>query len=273
MIIIGEKINGAIPSTAKAIEERDEAYIIELVKKQEDAGADYLDVCAGTSPEKERAALEWLVDVVQSVAEKPICIDSPDPEIIKAIFPRLQRAGLINSISGEGSKCDILLPILRENPEWGVVALCCDQSGIAAKAEDKVRIAIDLIERAGEYGVSPERLHIDPLVLSLSAVNDAALSFFDAIRAIKERYPTTNITAALSNISYGMPVRKLVNMNFLTLSMYAGLDSVIADPTSRDVIGTIYATEALLARDRLCRNYNKAYRAGKIGPVKTSGKA
>ncbi len=268
MIIIGEKINGAIPSTARAIAERDDAYIIELVQKQEAAGADYLDVCAGTSPEEEPAAIEWLVDVVQSVATKPICIDSPDPEIIKGIFPKLQKPGLINSISGEGAKCEVLLPILRDNPEWKVVALCCDQSGIAAKAEDKVRIACMLIEKAAEYGITPDRMHIDPLVLALSAVNDSALNFFEAIRGIKEKYPTANVTAALSNISYGMPARKLVNMNFLTLSMYAGLDSVIADPTSRDVIGTIYATEALLARDRLCRNYNKAFRAGKIGPVK-----
>ena len=111
-------------------------------------------------------------------------------------------------------------------------------------------------------------MHIDPLVLALSAVNDSALQFFSAVRRIKEVHPTVNVTAALSNISFGMPVRKLVNTNFLTLAMEAGLDSVIADPLNRDVIGTIYAAEALLGRDRLCRRYNTAYRKGKIGPVK-----
>lgn len=265
MIIIGEKINGAIPSTARAIAERDSQFIMDLVKRQEEGGADFLDVCAGTRPEEEREALEWLVDVVQSVAVKPICIDSPDPDMLRAIFPRLEKPGLINSISGEGEKCEKLLPLLKENPEWGVVALCCDNNGIAANAEDKVRIAEKLIEKAASYGVTPERIHIDPLVLALSAVNDSALNFFEAIRRIKEKYPAVNVTAALSNISFGMPARKLVNVNFLALSMEAGLDSVIADPTSRDVIGTIFATEALLGRDRLCRKYNKAYRAGRIG--------
>ena len=268
MILIGEKINGAIPVVAEAIANRDAAFIQKRALDQEAAGADYLDVCAGTAPELEYDALCWLIDTVQAVATKPICIDSPNPEMLARVFPKLEKPGLINSISLEGNKCEVLLPLLRENPAWGVVALCCDNSGVAASADDKVKNACILIEKAAEYGVTPDRMHIDPLVLALSAVNDSALQFFDAVRRIKQAYPTVKVTAALSNISFGMPVRKLVNVNFLTLSMQAGLDSVIADPLNRDVIGTIYATEALLARDRLCRKYNSAYRKGKIGPVK-----
>lgn len=268
MILIGEKINGAIPSMADAIERRDAEWVIDLVKKQEAAGADYLDVCAGTAPEQEYEALCWLIDTVQSVATKPICIDSPDPHMLVKVFPKLEKPGLINSISMEGDKCEVLLPLLKENPEWGVVALCCDPSGIAEKAEDKTKLAFQLIEKAAEYGISPERIHVDPLVLALSAVNSSALEFFQAIRSIKEKYPTVNITAALSNISYGMPVRKVVNCSFLALSMEAGLDSVIADPLNKDVIGTMYATDALLNRDKFCRKYNKAYRKGVIGKKK-----
>lgn len=268
MIIIGEKINGAIPSTAKAIAERDSEYIINLVKKQEEAGADYLDVCAGTSPEEEKDALLWLIDVVQSVAEKPICIDSPNPYILTEVFPRLLKPGLINSISLEGEKCEVLLPLLKEHPDWGVIALCCDNSGVAASAEEKAKNAFALIEKAAEYGITPERIHIDPLVLALAAVNDSALQFTEAVRMIKAKYPTVNVTAALSNISFGMPARKLVNTQFLTLAMQAGLDSVIFDPSSRDVYAAMLATEALLNKDRHCRRYNKAYRAGRIGTVK-----
>lgn len=268
MIIIGEKINGAIPVIAEAIRNRDADLIRKRVIDQEAAGADYLDVCAGTSPEEEYDALCWLIDVVQEVATKPICIDSPDPHMLIKVFPKLDKPGLINSISLEGDKCEVLLPLLRDNPQWGVVALCCDQDGIPASAEIKVKNACILVEKAAEYGIAPERIHIDPLVLAVSAINDSAVQFFEAVRRIKEKYPTVKVTAALSNVSYGMPVRKLVNVNFLALSMAAGLDSVIADPLNRDVIGTIYATEALLGRDRLCRKYNTAYRKGKIGPVK-----
>lgn len=268
MIIIGEKINGAIPVVAEAIKNRDAEFIKARVTDQIKAGADYLDVCAGTTPEEEYDALCWLIDTVQEVSTKPICIDSPNPHMLVKVFPKLKEPGLINSISLEGDKCDVLLPLLKENPQWGVVALCCDQSGIANEADKKVKIAFELIEKAAECGIDPSRMHIDPLVLALSAVNDSALNFFEAIRQIKKKYPTVKVTAALSNISYGLPVRKLVNMNFLTLAMEAGLDSIIADPLNRDVIGAIYATEALLGRDHCCRKYSNAYRKGKIGPAK-----
>lgn len=269
MIIIGEKINGAIPSVAAAIANRDEAWIIDLVQRQEAAGADYLDVCAGTVPELEYEALCWLIDVVQSVAKKPICIDSPDPHMLLKVFPKLEKPGLINSISMEGDKCDVLLPLLKENPEWGVVALCCDPKGIAEKAEDKSALAFQLIEKAAEYGITPDRIHVDPLVLALSAVDNSALEFCKAIKMIKEKYPTVNITAALSNISFGMPARKVVNISFLVMAMEAGLDSMIADPLNKDSMGVMYATDALLQKDGYCRRYNKAYRKGIFGVKKS----
>ncbi len=268
MVIIGEKINGAIPKIAAAIRVRDAQTIIDTAKLQIDAGANYLDVCAGSAPQDEYEDLVWLIGVVQGYTDVPICIDSPDPYILKRVFPLLKRPGIINSISGEGEKCDVLLPILRDNPQWQVIALCCDNNGIAALTEDKVRIAFDLIEKAGKYGVQPDRIHIDPLVLALSAVNTAAVSFCDAIRGIKEKYPTVKITAALSNVSYGMPARKLINQTFLTIALAAGLDSGIVDPARREIIETIFAAEALLGRDRLCRKYNNAYRSGKIGSQK-----
>ena len=268
MIIIGEKINGAIPKTREAIDTRNAAYIQELVRKQEEAGAHYIDICAGTAPEVECETLCWLLDVVQEVSTKPLAIDSPDPQIILQVFDRVKIPGMINSISLEGNKCEVLLPLLKEHPEWKVVALACDQNGIAEKAEDKAALAFRLIEKAAEHDVTPDRIYIDPLVLALSAVNSSAIEFTKAIRMIKEKYPTVNITAALSNISFGMPARRIINTNFLTLAMEAGLDSMIADPTSKAVTETIYGTNALLGRDRLCRNYNKAYRKGIIGTQK-----
>ena len=168
MIIIGEKINGAIPSVATAIANRDEAWIVDLVQRQEAAGADYLDVCAGTAPELEYDAFCWLIDVVQSVAKKPICIDSPDPHMLLKVFPKLDKPGLVNSISMEGDKCDVLLPLLKDNPDWGVIALCCDPKGIAEKAEDKFALAVQLVDLPVTYDpffkavfhpdVHPERL-------------------------------------------------------------------------------------------------------------------
>jgi 5-methyltetrahydrofolate--homocysteine methyltransferase len=268
VIIIGEKINGAVPKTGKAIAEKDEAYIIELVKTQVEAGSHYLDVCAGTPPEIEYDTLCWLIDIVQAHTEIPICIDSPDVHMLEKVFPRIKRPGIINSISGEGNKCDVLLPLLKDNSDWQVVALCCDNGGMAESAEDKIRMGMDLINEAAKYGVTPDRIHIDPLVLALSAVNDASLQFCKAITELKQKSPTVKIAAALSNVSFGMPARALLNRNFLTLIIAAGLDTIIADPTNRDIAGNIFATQALLGKDKHCRKYNNAFRSGKIGPVK-----
>jgi 5-methyltetrahydrofolate--homocysteine methyltransferase len=268
MIIIGEKINGAIPGTGKAIADRNEQYIKDLAVRQTKAGADYLDLCAGTSPEMEYDALVWLLDIIQESVETPICIDSPNPEMLLRVLPRIQKPGIINSVSEEGSKCELIYPFLRDNPGWKIIALTCDNSGIPSDAEIKAEIARRLIDKAANYGIDPERLYIDPLVLSVSALGDAMLQFMRAIGLIKSRYPTVHYTSGLSNISFGMPARSLINRNFLTLALSAGMDSAILDPLNTSLMETLLAAEVLLDKDKHCRNYNRAYRAGRIGAKK-----
>ncbi len=264
MMIIGEKINGTIPSTAKAITSRDENYIRDLARKQAGAGADYLDICAGGNPDRELETLKWLIELVQDTVDTPLCIDSPDAGVIEAVLPVVKRSGIINSVSGENNKCEVLYPLLCDN-DWQVIALTCSDNGIPYDVESKVEIASTLLEEAARYGISPGRMLLDPLVMALSAVNDTFLTFREVIREIRRLYPTVRITSGLSNISFGMPYRKAVNLNFLALAIAAGMDSAIIDPTDRDTIATIMATEALLGRDKYCRCYYTAYRRGLIG--------
>jgi len=117
-----------------------------------------------------------------------------------------------------------------------------------------------MVERAAKYDIAPDRFHIDPLVMALSTDNKSLLTFIESIERIKELYPTIKITSGLSNISFGMPKRKVVNQNFMTLAINAGMDSAIMDPLNKPIMGAIYATEALLGRDRHTRKYNKAAR-------------
>ena len=261
MIIIGEKINGAIPSVAAAIAGRDADAIRSLATRQTEAGAHYLDVCAGTAPELEKDALIWLLEIVQDAVGTPICIDSPDPEVLCEMLPHIKRPGIINSVSGEGNKCDMIFPLISGS-EWNVIALTCDDAGIPSDVERKVDIGLQLIDKAGSYGITSDRIFIDPLVLSLSVVNDALLSFNEAIRRILEKHPAVHFTSGLSNISFGMPKRKLINRNFLAFAVQAGMDSAIMDPTDKDMYAQILAVEALLGRDKFCRAYNKAFRQG-----------
>jgi 5-methyltetrahydrofolate--homocysteine methyltransferase len=269
MIIIGEKINGFIPSTARAIAERDEGFIRDLARRQTETGADYIDVAAGTSPELERETLAWLINIVQDTVDTPLCIDSSDCDVILDMIPLAKRPGMVNSVSEEHGKCEILFPRVAGS-EWKIVALTCDNKGIPSDPQVKFDIAVTIVEKAKKFGIAADRLFIDPLVATISANGDSLLSFNNTLVKIKNRYPEIHITSGLSNISFGMPYRKAVNRQFLAFAMEAGMDSAIMDPTSEDMRATLYAVEALLGRDRNCRNYLNAFRRGLIGAKKTT---
>lgn len=267
MIIIGEKINGTIPRVKKAIEEKNEEFIRDLALKQTEAGADYIDVCAGTAPEIEVNTLKWLMDIIQDVVDKPLCIDSPNPRSIEAVFKYAKKPGLVNSVSEEGDKCEVIYSLIQ-GTDWQVIALTCDNKGIPSDVQTRVDLTKVLVEKADKYGITPDKIHIDPLVMALSTDNQSLLKFVETMKAIKAMYPTIKVTSGLSNISFGMPLRKIVNQNFLTIAVYEGMDSAIMDPCNRDMMATLLATEALLGRDRFCRKFSNAYRKGKIGPKK-----
>jgi 5-methyltetrahydrofolate--homocysteine methyltransferase len=269
MIIIGEKINGSIPATAKAIANRDEAFIRNLALKQTEMGADYLDVAAGVAPEIERETLSWLITIVQDAVDTPLCIDSSDCNVILDMIPLAKKPGMLNSVSEEHGKCEILLPKVADS-EWKIVALTCDNKGISSDPKVKFDIAVTIVEKAKQYGIAVDRLFIDPLVTTISTNSNSLLSFNETLISIKNQYPEIHITSGLSNISFGMPYRKAINQQFLTLAMNAGMDSAIMDPTSEDMRTTLYAVDALLGRDRNCRKYLTAFRKGLIGPKKTS---
>jgi len=267
LIVIGEKINGTIPNVKKAIEAKDDEFIWNLAKKQAEAGAHFIDVCAGTAPDVEVDTLLWLMNIVQDATDKPLCIDSPNPRAIAQVLEHAKCPGIINSVSDEGDKCKNIFPLIK-GTAWQVIALTCDNSGIPSDVPTRVEIAKRLVESAKEYDIDPERIHIDPLVIALSADNHSLLKFVEATKAIKDIFPTIKVTSGLSNISFGMPLRKIVNQNFLTIALYAGMDSAILDPCNRDMLATILAAEALIGRDKYCRNFSNAYRKNKIGPIK-----
>ena len=270
MIIIGEKLNGAIPAVKTAIEKRDAAYLRELAVRQTQCGADYLDICAGTSPEAEEDTLRWMMDVVQEAVETPLCIDSPNLHILERALSRAKRPGLLNSISGESGKRSAILSLMQ-GTEWQVIAQTMDDGGIPPDPEGRAKIAGTIIETAARLGVTPDRLHVDPLVTAISADNRSALTFAQTALRIKALFPAVKITAAVSNISFGMPLRRILNQQFYAIAAYVGLDSALLDPCNRDLLGSILATQALLGQDRLCRNFTNAYRRDQIGPVRLNG--
>ena len=265
MIIIAEKLNGSIPSCARAIAGRDESYIKDLAKRQADAGADFIDCCTSVR-ENEAETLKWMIDNIQSVTECPISIDSPDVSVIIDAMPLCKKPGLFNSVSGEGNKIDLAFPVLAkpENSEWQIMALLCDDTGIPRTAAKRIEVFEMIMSEAVLYGIDNKRIHFDPLVEMLCTADDGEGIFMilEVMKHIKKTQPDVHISGAISNISYNLPVRRLVNQAFAVLAINAGMDSAVLDPLSRDLRGVICASEAMLGHDDLCIEYVSAFREG-----------
>lgn len=269
MIIIGEKINGAIPSIKQAIAERNEELIIERTKAQAAAGADFLDCAPSTSTDVEYETMVWLIGLMQGAADTPLCIDSPNAKLLARILEEghVKKPGMINSVNEEGTKCEIIFPLIA-GTDWNVIGLTCDQGGIPHDSQKKIEIAKRIIDKADKYGVKRENLHIDPCVMALATMPEAMEDFETCIHGIHEYAPEVKVTGAISNISFNMPARKYINNNCLAYALAAGLDSGILDPCNADTLSTIYACDALRMKDKAGRKYNRAYRQGKIGAKK-----
>lgn len=263
MIIIGEKINGTLKKTAAAIAARDEEFITELARKQVAAGAEYLDVNAGTGSGNEVEDLVWLVETVQSVVDVPLCLDSPNHEVLKAGLEAVSQTPMVNSISGETSRIEGVLPLVAEAGS-PVIALLLDDNGIPKDLEGRLEISRTLLKHTRDAGVPDEKVYIDPLAMAVSTVTNGAVMALDAMRIIRSENPDVKFCIGLSNVSFGLPLRKLVNQAFLAQLLAAGLDSAIINPLDQGLINMLYASELILGRDNYCLNYTKAYREGRV---------
>jgi 5-methyltetrahydrofolate--homocysteine methyltransferase len=267
MIIIGEKINGSIPSMAKAIAEKNANHIRKLAKKQSEAGAGFLDVCASVPPDAEFETLKWLIGLVQEVTDTPISIDSPNAKVFAQVIQLCKNPGLINSVSLEGDKIEQVFPIIADT-KWNCVTLLCDNSGIPHSAEQRIGVFKGILKKAEEYKIEPDRLYVDPVVEMLASSEDGINKIIETITEVKKICPHVHITSGASNISFQLPIRKFVNRSFIILCMGAGMDSAIIDPTNPDMLGLVYAAEALLGKDEMCMEYISAYREGLFGEAK-----
>jgi 5-methyltetrahydrofolate corrinoid/iron sulfur protein methyltransferase len=267
MIIIGEKINGTRKAVARAIRERDSGFISQLAVNQAEAGSAFLDINAGTAPEREAEDMAWLVTIVQEACDIPICLDSANPKALRAGLDLVKLPPLINSASGETARIKGVLPLAIEY-KTGLILLALDDTGIPATGDGRMKIVDRLVGLAMEGGLTQEQLYVDPLVTAISTGTDNAMITFDAMGRIRSAYPRCHITSGLSNISFGMPLRQVINRTFMAMAVQAGLDSAIADPNDRQLFEAMLTAEMLMGKDKYCQGFNRAYRTGRIGAVK-----
>jgi cobalamin-dependent methionine synthase I len=251
MIIVGELINASRKAVGEAISAQDAEAIKKLAVDQHEAGANYIDVNAGIFVGQEAGYLQWLVKTVQGAVDAPCCIDSPDPKAIENALSVHKGTAMINSISLEKDRYNALLPVVA-GTDLKVVALCMSDEGMPETTEDRVKIADQLINDLVKNNIPLDNIYVDPLVQPVST--KSTLTRFKGVHTI----------CGLSNISYGLPLRQMLNQTFAVMAVARGLDALIINPLDRKMIQNLIAAETLAGRDDYCMNYLKAYRKKKF---------
>ncbi len=263
MIIVGEKINTSRKSIQDAVDRGDADFIVKVAREQAEAGAHFVDVNAGTFLERETECLCWLVETVQSSVDLPLCLDSPSPAALSEAIKHHKGDPMINSISLEKDRFESLLPVVSSHP-CHVIALCMAETSMPTTIEDRVQVGSELIGKLTDAGIPLERVYVDPLVQPVSVDTEMGNAALGAIRRIMEEFPGVNTICGLSNVSFGLPERHLLNRHFLALCLASGLSAAILDPTDARLMTTLVTVELLLGKDEFCEHFIDAYQNGHI---------
>ena len=262
MLVVGERINATRKKVGEAVQNHDAEHIKAEAVKQVEAGAHLIDVNGGI-PERETEFLLWLVDTVQEVVDVPLCLDSANAESIAAALPKCNHPPMINSISFEKERLEKMVPLAREHGAR-VIALCLSDDGPPSDLDGRKDIAGRLVDHLTGEGIELENIHVDPCVFPISTGSEVGGYVLDAIGWIHEQWPGIHTICGASNVSFGLPMRKILNAAFLPMLIARGLDSAIIDPCNKLVRANLLAAEALAGRDDFCTAYIEAFRAGDL---------
>lgn len=260
MIVIGEKLNSSIPSVNAAYQAGDTAFIQQTAIRQLDAGADYLDVNAATFLDEEVTKLRWAIDAVLSVRKANFMVDSPAPAAIDTILSEKGFGDvIINSITLESNRLNGVLPLIAKY-RAKIVALPISDAGIPQTAEERFENAAQLIEILTENGAAQTDIFLDALFQAIGAEYESGAVTLETIRKLRAHYPEIHIIGGLSNISFGLPKRTVLNSAFLSAAIACGLDSAIMDITNRDIRLHLAAARVVTGQDEYCIDYLETYR-------------
>jgi 5-methyltetrahydrofolate--homocysteine methyltransferase len=263
MLIVGERINTSRKAVNEAVQKRDAVYITEDVRKQAKAGANYIDVNAGSRIGSEMEDLSWLVKVAEAAVEVPLSLDSPDPQVLLAMTRKVKRKPMVNSTTAEKDRFEAMKAVVQER-ECEIVALCMDERGIPSAADQALENAQFLVKNLTHVGVPIGSIHLDPMIQPVSVNSKNGPLALETIRRIHREFTGVHTICGLSNVSFGLPHRFLVNRTFMVLCIGAGLTGAIVDPLDQKMMTHILVAETLVGRDDYCMKYLKANRAGTL---------
>jgi cobalamin-dependent methionine synthase I len=248
MIIIGERLNSSRRAVAEALRTRDSEYVLKEAKAQEQAGAHYIDINAAAVLGQEVETLKWVVPLLRGGLKVPLAIDTPNREAMEVALSLHDGQALLNSMTGETSSVQRLLPLLKEHKPR-VIVLCLDDAGLPANSDKEVAIARRMVDQLVREGVAPDDILVDPLVRPVATDQRAVGLFLESLEKIKHSLPHIKTVAGISNVSFGLPQRRLLNRALLVLARGRGLDAAILDPLDKDMQAARAATQALLGQD------------------------
>ncbi len=257
-VIIGERINPTGKKKFKeALRNHDIDYILSQGLEQESAGADALDVNVGLPEINEVEMITEVMQKLQSITALPLQIDTTNPEALEAALRHYNGKAMINSVNGKQESMDIVFPLVQK---YGgvVVALALDESGIPDNADDRIRIAGRIYEEAAKYGIKPEDLVIDGLAMTVSSDPGSALVTLETLRRVRDELKGHSILG-VSNISFGLPAREIVNSAFFTMAMQDGLSCAIINPNNEAMMRSYRSYLALTNRDPNFSGFITAY--------------
>ena len=263
MLIVGERINTSRKAVNEAVGKRDGTYITMDVQKQVKAGADYIDVNAGSRIGSEMEDMKWLVEIIEAAVDVPLTLDSPDPKVLQAIAPKVKKRPMINSTTAESNRFEAMKAVVQER-ECDIVALCMDDRGIPNAVDQVLENASFLVKNLTQWGIAIQSIHLDPMIQPVSVNNKNGALALETIRRIHLEFPGVRTLCGLSNVSFGLPNRFLVNRLFMGLCIGAGLTGAIIDPLDQKMMTNILLAETLVGRDDYCMKYLKATRAGTL---------
>ncbi|MFC1956862.1 dihydropteroate synthase [Chloroflexota bacterium] len=256
-VLIGERIN---PTGKKRMSEALRAGDLEVVRKealaQVEMGADIIDVNVAAAGVDEVSLLPQAVQVITDTTNVPLCLDSPKPEALEAALKVYRGKPLINSVTGEEHSLKKVLPLVKEYGA-AVIGLVQDEEGVPKGAERRLAIAHKIIERAGAVGIPPDDIIIDCLALAVGADPSSGPVILETIARIKAELGV-NLTLGVSNVSFGLPDRNLLNSTFVAIVIAAGVTCLIVDVAKARP--TVLAADLILNRDAYARRYIRAYR-------------
>lgn len=257
--VIGERINPTRrKKLAQSMASGDFSLVQEDARRQTEAGAQVLDVNAGIPGADEPALLRDAVQAVLEVSDLPLCFDSANPEALEAALEIYEGKALINSTTAESEMMDRVFPLAKKYGA-AVIGVITDDTGIPATAAERLEVAKKLIDRASQFGLPPEDIIIDPLALTVGADHSAGRVTLDSVQLIHAQLGV-NISLGASNVSFGLPDRKAINVAYLALAIACGLTAAITDPTNQDIHTAILACNLLMGHDEFAMNWIKDYR-------------